>query len=323
MKIRNLLPYAFALILLLWIVFILSREGRTLELIYALKPMDGLISILIALVLFSINGSQIRFLVRRASGLSMPWEDSLILPASMNLWSYILPFRGGLFYSMFYIRSRYRVELTQGFSIGLFTFLLSTSLAGFLGLYLSLNSLEFRWSWVITSLFLILSPILASQAIRISAFLMKRDIGKLGGPIRAFHRTMENFNAHLRDGRSTSFILLTIVLSIVIYIYWVYWAVRAFDIDMSTTSVILLAIMLRLSVIARFIPGNIGVQELISGAAVEFAGGNVSEGILVALFIRLSALLPALIMGIYSFLANIEAFRSISVKELWTKFRDF
>ena len=129
------------------------------------------------------------------------------------------------------------------------------------------------------------------------------------------------FGLMMGNIRSTIFILLLVLLSILIYILWVYWSAKSFGLNMSLSSVIILALVLRLSVIARFIPGNVGIQELISGATTTMMGGNIQEGILIALFIRLTALVIAIVFGLYSLIRNIDIFKTESLFKLWSDFK--
>ena len=121
---------------------------------------DILGSIGISMLMFLISGYQLYYLITKTSDKIIDKGDMILLPASMNLWSYLLPFRGGLIYSAFYIKLKYHVELTKGFSIGIYTFILSTALAGLFGIYIAIVSDKFT-SWLgIISVVLFLSPIL-------------------------------------------------------------------------------------------------------------------------------------------------------------------
>ncbi|MEQ9063005.1 MAG: lysylphosphatidylglycerol synthase domain-containing protein [Vicingaceae bacterium] len=322
-RFKDIVPYFIALSLLGWVAWIILSEKEAILLLNRLTVGNIGVSILIAAILYFINGEQIRFLVKRSSGIVMKRSDSLILPASMNLWSYIFPVRGGLLFSMFYIKTKYNVKLSQGFSIGLFTFILSTSIAGGFGLYLGITNNQIISYFSLISLLLLLSPVFTFLSSGLLKKLLSIELGFFNTIMKIVHKTLSEFNEHIKDVRSTAFIVGSIFLSISVYIFWVYWAVNSFGMNLKMTSVILLAIVLRLSVIARFIPGNLGVQELLSGAAFQIVGENPMNGILVALFIRLCALSLGIAFGIYSFIANIEEFKSFSFTELWVKFKNY
>ena len=323
MKVKNTLPYIISVLLFVWIGYILSRDAQFFTLIGQVQLFDFAVSLGISCILFIINGWQLYYLIKRNSGTSIDILDLLVLPASMNLWSYLLPFRGGLVYSMFYIKTKYAIQLIQGFSIGLFTFLLSVSVAGLFGLYLSFTMTGQDAVFTIVSAVLFLCPFLVLWSRHLSKRLLSVNMGPLNGLNKMYLNSVLEFNALLKDAKATVSILISICLSIAVYVFWVYWIVISFEINMNMISIILLAFILRLSVIARIIPGNLGVQELISGASVQLMGGMMSEGILIALFIRATAFIIALILGIYSFLTNIEHFKTISFIELWKKFKSY
>ena len=310
-----------AILFIVWMTYLLVSDEQAIVIIKSVSLFDLTGSVVISLVMFLISGYQMYYLLRKTSDTNMNKADIILLPASMNLWSYLLPFRGGLIYSAFYIKLKYQVELAKGFSIGIFTFILSTALAGIFGIYISIISGKF-FTWLGSiSVILTISPLILILMKKILASITFNRNTLYGKSMEFLKRTISGFGLMMGNLTSTVFILFLVLLSILIYILWVYWSVKSFGFAMSFSSIIILALVLRLSVIARFIPGNVGIQELISGATTTMMGGSIQEGILIALFIRLTALVIAIVLGIYSLIKNIDIFKSESLYKLWSDFK--
>ncbi len=79
----------------------------------------------------------------------------------------------------------------------------------------------------------------------------------------------------------------------------------------------MMALIMRLSILVRIIPGNLGVQEWFSGGSFYLLGGNLDDGLMIALFIRFSALLITFSVGIIAFIGNMKYFKFKEIRKLW------
>jgi uncharacterized membrane protein YbhN (UPF0104 family) len=60
---------------------------------------------------------------------------------------------------------------------------------------------------------------------------------------------------------------------------------------------LLITLLSALTIVVSITPGNLGVQEAVVGLTSGLLGGNVDQGVLASLLIRVGALLPAFGLG--------------------------
>lgn len=285
---RRILPYLLGLLLISLSLVLILKQDKNQSIIQNINTGKLVISMMITLLIFLFTGLQIAYMTKKQYQTSLKFEDYFVLPIMMHFWSYLVPFRGGLIFSSFYLNKKYKLRLSHGFSIGFYTFIISIILAGFYGLYFSIVNKSVGVFFV--SIALILSPLLI--------FILKIALNKVrvrNKFINKFKSFVENIISNIAkffNQWKTNFIIIAIILgSITIYILWFYYASCALHLQNTFAQIILVALITRLSVITRIIPGNLGVQELFSGGAMALAGGTLSDGVVISLFIRLSALI--------------------------------
>jgi len=108
-------------------------------------------------------------------------------------------------------------------------------------------------------------------------------------------------------------ILLSIAYSLVGSI-WIYWLIIVFDINGNFLTAIIVYNISILSIIFRFIPGNLGLNEIIMGGLFLSLNSEFGQGIIIGLFVRLSTLLIAFTIGIFATYHNSMYFNTRSFK---------
>src|SRR3972149_12192545 len=89
------------------------------------------------------------------------------------------------------------------------------------------------------------------------------------------------------------------LLRIGVSIFWFYWAIVIFGLHVSFTEVAVISLANEFSLIIRFVPGNIGVDEFVAGGVLSVMGGTVGEGVLIMLFLRFSSLVLTFTVGVW------------------------
>ena len=112
------------------------------------------------------------------------------------------------------------------------------------------------------------------------------------------------------------------VVGIALYVFFIFWTTYVLHIETSLDKVVIFALMMRLSVFVRVVPGNIGVQELFSGGTFYMVGGNVTDGLAIALFVRFFSLLLTLPLGVIGIAVNMNYFKMKNIRKLWEDLRD-
>ena len=62
-------------------------------------------------------------------------------------------------------------------------------------------------------------------------------------------------------------------------------------------SIIMLALILRASLILRVTPGNLGIEQLVSGGILHVLGGKLGDGISISLFTKITNLILVFSIG--------------------------
>ncbi|MEA1972157.1 MAG: lysylphosphatidylglycerol synthase domain-containing protein [Candidatus Cloacimonadota bacterium] len=298
---KKIISYLIGLMLIVLSLYLVIQQEKYNSLLNQITYYEFFISILITLIIFFFTGLQISYLTKTQYNNSLKLEDYFLLPIMMHLWSYIIPFRGGLIFSSIFLNQKYKLKLSQGISIGFYTFFISLILTGIYGLYFSLENHSLVL--FVISIFLLTCPLF----IFLTNFLLKKFNfrNNLLDRLKIFIENIFNNISSFFNQWRTNFIVFAIIFSsIIAYILWFYYASYALGLKNSFSQIIMVALITRLSVIARIIPGNLGIQELFSGGALELAGGSLADGIIISLFIRLSALIIAISLGILGMFVN-------------------
>ena len=79
--------------------------------------------------------------------------------------------------------------------------------------------------------------------------------------------------------------------------WWFYQTAIVLGYDVSWMGMTLATLIIRILMLVRFVPGNLGFQEILSGAMFAAAGLTVEDGLLVAMINRLASMTLAGILG--------------------------
>jgi hypothetical protein len=70
----------------------------------------------------------------------------------------------------------------------------------------------------------------------------------------------------------------------------------------------MLTLIMQLSTIFRFTPGNLGVEQIVSGGVVVLIGGQMGDGILLSVFVTVTTMIMSISLGGISTLYNMKYF---------------
>ena len=312
---RKTIAYLLAVIFIFISLFVLIR-GDYLSLITKISLGDFFISVIIALSVFFLSGCKIAYLSSSQLGVKLGFIDIVTLPMAMNFWSYVIP-KGGMLYSTFFLKAKYGIKAAHGFSITIYIYIMVVVLAGFFGLYYTISRGFLFSLGALVSVVLILSPFLIKLLDMILGVL---PLGKLPFAKNVqgiIHTIISNSTTLWSNVTATTVIFIMTLGHIILRVFWLYWAVHVFEMDVPLIALIELALIAQLSIIIRFIPGNIGLNELISGGALSILGGTMGGGILISLFTRFSTLVLTFTIGSLSVIVNVKHFNMESIKTMF------
>ena len=98
------------------------QDVNPLQLISDVGIANLATNLLIGIVYFFSFGYLMRVVYSHHYKQSITWTDTFLLPFMMHLWTYILPAKGGLIYQTFFVKAKYQIDMSKGFSVGVLVF---------------------------------------------------------------------------------------------------------------------------------------------------------------------------------------------------------
>ncbi|MBI1287430.1 MAG: hypothetical protein GC178_07590 [Flavobacteriales bacterium] len=248
--------------------------------------------------------------------LRLPAIEILTLPLMMHLFLYLMPMKGGMLFQVFYSKHKYHLDMSKGFSLGLMVFLNSLLLTIFLGLamiyLLPVDSLRLKliiWAMGAGLVGMVVSMGFLPSANIVGEGLLNRFLNFL---INVRVQLMEQFkNIRLFFG-----LLITTLVSVIIQAFWFWQTALALDFPCAFAPVLLVVLILRIILLVRVLPGNLGVQELMIGVVFATAGFQMEEGLMIGVITRLISVFWSAMIGLPALYANLKYFDSHSLKGL-------
>lgn len=316
-RIKALASYVIGLLVLFLIAFNIFSNPDYLALVRKVSIFQVAVSMLIAFFLFLINGFILAYLVKQHFQKSINSIDIVMLPFMMHLFSYLIPFRGGLLFSALFLKIKYNINVTEGISIGVFTLIIGLIVTGFYGVYFAFSNEMLFSTWTCISILLIFSPLFVfifGRVIRSIELKPDSTINKIKNIVYSISRSSQRL---LTDYKRSSVIIFLTIANILGYFVLLYFTAVILQISATFDKIIMFALMMRLSTIVRLAPGNVGVQEFLSGGAYYMVGGSLSDGFAMALFVRFVSLILTFFIGISGLLINMNRITFKEIKCLW------
>ena len=126
---KSLISYFIAFIFV-FISIKLCWKPEYYELIKNIKITHLSIVILITFVLNVIAGVSMSHISKTQYNIRLDSLDKIALSLMMNFWGYIIPLKGGVLFSAFYLKSKYNIKLVEGTSIAIFIYIVNLTIFG-------------------------------------------------------------------------------------------------------------------------------------------------------------------------------------------------
>jgi len=235
------------------------------------------------------------------------------MPMSMNLFSYFIPTNGGIIYAIYFLKKKYNVDTRQGFSVGVVTIYISFIVSG-LATLIALLVFRLTMAWlVVLALVMIFSPLLVYLGDRMLGLIPFPRGGFLNRVQVYLHEVIQQSLQMLRNLKITLINGALTVLALLL-IFGVYYLLNeALDTRMTVLALIAIITMQRISVLIRLLPGNLGLEELMTAALFGIIGQDPSIGLLYSVFMRFCTFIWTLPIGVLHTTFNASFF---SVKDL-------
>jgi hypothetical protein len=280
-------------------------------------PKFGNDSIVLLLILAAlsilaslIQGKMLSKILQK-DGLTLQPSDLFFLPYSMNVWGYIIPFQGSIVYFLLFLKAKFDQQPVKLFAFYMWLFFLELSIDGVLGLTLILyfKSYFFLTPLFISMIFSILAGILFVHGVaKIKSLNSNPIFSKLHSQIKPGLDSVSAFSIH--DYSQLSFLSIANTSLSALSSYLIIWH---FELEVSFPALFLITVLLRISLLFKFSPGNIGFAQLASGGLFALLGLPPEIGVLISLWQQSIGLILSIPLGLYGTWRNraFFTFRSI------------
>lgn len=245
--------------------------------------------------------------------LRLPFMEILTLPLMMHLFLYLMPMKGGMLFQVFYTKHKYRLDMSKGFSLGMMVFLNSLFLTIFLGLamvyLLPVDSLQLKM--IIWSLAAGLVGMVATMGLLPAANVERA--GFLGRFLNFLINVRKQLVDQFKNIRLFFGLLVTTFVSVVIQAYWFWQTAMVLGIACNYGPVLLVVLILRIILLVRLLPGNLGIQELMIGVVFATAGFEIEQGLMIGVITRLISVFWSAVIGLPALYSNLQYFGSTSL----------
>lgn len=319
--IKNILKSSLPFLLILAAIAIICQDNSIL-LFKRISLVDLLVAIVISFLLYAVTGYAMGFLISKQYQIKMNPLDILTLPLMMTFWGLVVPIRGGLLYAAFFLKSKYKLKAVEGLSVPIYIQMLSFVLMGAVGIiYLVAQNRLFSFPTLVVSC-LLFSPLILKLANAVFQKLPLTQWEFLKKIKTLINSVVIHSSLPWSDMKTNSLVGLLLLSRFFLRAIRYYWATLVFGIEVSFWALVILTFAIETADIMLRTPGgNLGLNELISGGIVNILGEETQEGILIALFSRLSNLLLIFTAGLWAVIVNMRHFQIDNFKSLWAKIK--
>jgi uncharacterized membrane protein YbhN (UPF0104 family) len=309
--------YGVGIAVFLVVVWKILGEQTYLAHIQHISYFNLAIAFLIAFTLFLINGAIIAILTSQNYQTHIKIGDMVLLPFMMHLWSFIIPFRGGLLFSAFFLKMKYGVKGSDSIAIGMYTIYINLMLTGLCGIYFVFKNHLLASMWTILSILLLFSPAVI--------WIIKYLLDRLSFQKPAILKNLKYMLAAANDSSLSlllnykigAVVFILTLLNFILYILFLLWITASLNFVTTFDRIVIFALMMRLSTFVRIVPGNMGIQEIFSGGAYYLVGGSLNDGLAIAVAIRFLSLVLTFSLGALGTLMSMRHFKMSAVNQLW------
>lgn len=227
--------------------------------------------------------------------------DTITLPLVINLWGFIIPFQGSFFYTISYIFAKYKKRVSDSVKVYLVSFSISMSFAGFIGLiYFITSDIFIPKLFFIISFCLFINPLIFFSIAKLSGNF--KSIQSIR--IKKITETTERlFSFNQTDGKLILNLILLNSINVALTTLWSYWIVTCLNINLNIIQLLLISLLIKLTILVKITPGNIGLSQFASGGIALLVGGTINDGFLLSAFQYLTVIIIAITLGsLFSFI---------------------
>ena len=304
----------FALVFaLVWFSLMFCLDAEDWNTLSRISWGDLLKILLAAQLVYALSGIEFAIIVYFNSRVRLSLVDVLLLPITMNLWSFLIPFQGALVYSSLILKCKYNTRLSEAVATSIFSYFLSIVITGVFGAIFSALSGSWLSPWMVASTLLALFPLLLFGVEKVVAWVPTVRIRILKSALSFVHEIVVRIRELFVMPRLLGLLFVTNLSHIAASFLMNYYAAVALNVVVSWQILLVFTLIIRLSVILKVTPGNVGVQEILSGGIFSLMMLDPAAGILITLLTRLVTVFQMCTLGVVDTILNTKYFSLSSV----------
>jgi hypothetical protein len=274
---KKFASFAFGISLISLLIIFLKRTDR-LSTLLTLDFADFVVSVVLLLVCFILNGIQTRIALKSTCMIKISALDTIVLPITQNFWGHVIPFQGSLVYSATFLKAKYRADISKSLSIGLFITLCSLVVGALVGVF---HSIWYKQAWIPLYALLLLLPVWMF----LFNWFFRRLKPKRKLLLLAQKIVVQVLNSMLEMTSMPGLVASVIILDsffVITYAGWSYYLSEILAQNIPFLVHILVAYLLKLSFIVKVTPGNMGLVQIFTGGVFALYGFPAEAGMLIS-----------------------------------------
>ena len=312
---QSILLFALAAFVFSVVVYFTFKDVDLHSFVKHLTLQNVGLNLFIGVIYFWSFGWVMAVVFKRHYDIEFAKEDTVLLPFMMHTFSYIMPVQGGMLFQTFFMKMKYKMALSKGFSTGVYLFVASMILTCVGGLILSFFVEGVSEIRMVLYLMLVGLIGMLGTAVITRRITIKGDtfLFKIIGFLHAIITQLSEFTKH-----PVLFIKVMVIIgfSALLHASWFYQTALILGIEVSFFGIVLATLVFRILMLMRLLPGNLGIQEVVTSVVFLGAGLTIDEGLMVAVFNRAACVGLAAIIGLGGLYHNFRYFGSDGIQQL-------
>lgn len=276
-------------------VFCLILRGQDWTVLRSIN-LQSLVPVSVLIVLAHVSSGMQYYMSLRIMGCKLAPRDIFFFPYMQSLWGVLIPFQGASVFAVFYLKKHYSFHMTQSAAMILFLYLFNVVFGGLAGVIYSLCAETFSVMLFVFALAGVCSPLFL-YAVNLlllkysAAFPVPESIREI---IVSFFKS---FDILLQNIKNITVLLFFQILRQVCWGVAFVILARQLVADVGFLWGYLVAVSQELSLIVKFTPGNLGMNEAVTAFVSHLTGIPAATGLLTAVIASLLSLVQILIFG--------------------------
>ncbi len=309
-KLKQILPYfryviAAALVLVALKFFVKPDDLKTIQ---DITPSDTIIITVLGYIAYVVGGFQYIYLIKDKAKIELSLIDKLTLPVIVGLWGIIIPFQGSIIYLLSFLKFKYKTQVSTSLAIVMFSYLISVVLTGMAGSIYAFVAHDSNLTKIFFAVLLI-SPVFIIPINWVISKLKLNSKNFIGKALSFIKSTSNDLAELLHKPQTTLAVFLINIVHTLALAAWYYYIAKALGMELSALELLIYTLFQKLSIIFKLTPGNIGVEELVTGGAFAIIGSSTSGAILMTLVARAASLILMLTIGVAGTIYNTSFFK--------------